>query len=189
MTSLSPEIRMDTVEVLSWLLDTAGRELVTFSGGWSKILKCFLALFGWDQAGMAGCGPSKANTGHRAFGDKGMARQLQVFSQFIRSGLTASTAKGQLTTESEFPLWHRSHHVLPEQSHCFGHLDLFGTYQDGDFDICESRADRHRLLLPYQPVLIQGLDNARREGGELGRIAAIVKKIIQDSIASYSESD
>lgn len=48
MTHLAADVRLSTLDVLEWLVDVAGEEVVSAPGGWVKLLKCFLALLGWQ---------------------------------------------------------------------------------------------------------------------------------------------
>ena len=49
MTHLATEIRLFGLDVLEWLLQVAGDEVVSCAGGWVKMLKCFLSLLGWQS--------------------------------------------------------------------------------------------------------------------------------------------
>lgn len=186
MTSLSLDIRTDAFEILRWLLETAGSEVVACPGGWTKILKCFVAVFAWDKRSNNAFQFTRATTiGHAASGDKSMARFLQIFGQFLDHGVGTPKAPDQSILQSVFPLWNTNQHLLPRRSNCFAYLNLFGPSYDEESDICEDRPDRQRVLESYKQTLDHGLTSAQKQGGELGRVAVQVRQIWQDGMDDY----
>ena len=186
MTSLSFDIRADGFEVLNWLLDAAGNEVVTSPGGWTKPLKCFVAVFAWDKGKnnafqLAGSRtlsqPGKA--------DKGTARQLQVFGRFLQHGISLLQRSDATDPVSLFPLWHTTQHLLPDRTNCFAYLNLFGPARNEESDVCEERQDRQRVLWKMRHMMDSALLSAKQQGGELGRVAGSVRKIWQDGMKDY----
>lgn len=182
MTSLSPDIRADAFEILRCLLETAGSEVVSCPGGWTKVLRCFIAVFAWDKGTSHNAFPLTRSTsmGHAASGEKSMARQLQIFGQFLHHGVSLPKATGQLVLQSAFPLRSSNQHLLPSRPNCFAYLNLFGHSHEEELDICEDRSDRLRVLENYKQMIDQGLTLAQKQGGELGRVAVQVRQIWQD---------
>ncbi|CAC9893067.1 unnamed protein product [Aureobasidium pullulans] len=84
MTHLAAEIRASSLDVLEWLLQTAGQELVSCAGGWLKTLQCFLTLLGWQsskQEQAAGNWSSERAARKRSFDDvavRAVARGIQA---------------------------------------------------------------------------------------------------------------
>ncbi|KAI9814713.1 MAG: hypothetical protein M1826_002159 [Phylliscum demangeonii] len=177
MTSLSADVRLDTFEMLGWLLNTAGTDVVACPGGWAKLLKCFVAVFAWDQRSISS---SLAVNRTTVVGDidKARARQLQIFGQFLQHGLAIHGPANLPRSGGRFPLWHAPHHDFPQRPNCYGYLNLFGPVRDEDAGGCEDRQDRQRLFAGYKEMVDQGLAIAKRQGGEIGRVAAFVTKEI-----------
>lgn len=46
---MAADIRSTSLDVLGWLLSTAGDETVGSAGGWVKTMKCFLSVLGWNM--------------------------------------------------------------------------------------------------------------------------------------------
>ncbi len=222
LTSLAAEIRQDGLEILSWLLDTAGLDLVASRGGWPKLLKCFVTVLGWNNSSInravaatttittataTSTASRSRNTGSSGGPGRGAIRQLQVFGQFLQCGIGVRRDKdgaderrvGNNTVDNglEFmPLWHAQQHMLPRKANCFAYLNIFQQLsrqgpQDarGDEDesnlVCEDRKDRQRLLRHYQSLIQLNLESNRKQGGEHGRVAAIVLKILHDNMKDY----
>ncbi|KAK1145857.1 rRNA processing protein [Aspergillus melleus] len=108
MTHLAADVRLSTLDVLEWLVDVAGEEVVSAPGGWVKLLKCFLALLGWQtpdpegrerssSGGSGSTGAKKPGSGSSSAGrvdlgkaskqGKGLIRGLTVLGVFLEAGL------------------------------------------------------------------------------------------------------
>ncbi len=195
MTSLAPKIRADGIEILSWLLDTAGSDLVASRDGWTKVLRCFVAVFGWDNGpadhhasrfGINSSITSGSGMMMRLGRDsKSLARPLQVFGQFLQCGIGPSRSDDAVGPGCMFPFWHVDQHLLPRRADCFAYLNLFGqTHEEEDGGICEDRRDRQRVLQRIDDKVRYGLEDCRRQGGEVGRAAGTVLKILNDNLDS-----
>ncbi|KAI9887473.1 MAG: hypothetical protein M1823_000731 [Watsoniomyces obsoletus] len=194
MTSLAPEIRADGIEILSWLLDTAGIDLVASRDGWTKVLRCFVAVFGWDKGPMdhhsRRFGNSSSLTSSSGMmmrlsrDSKSLARPLQVFGQFLQCGIgPSSRSESMVSDECTFPFWHTEQHHLPRRADCYAYLNLFGqAHEEEDGSICEDRGDRCRVLQRIEPQVRYGLAECRLQGGEVGRAAGTVLKILNDHL-------
>ncbi|KAI9788879.1 MAG: rRNA processing protein [Peltula sp. TS41687] len=194
MTSLAAEIRADAFEILRWLLDTAGGEVVSCAGGWTKILKSFVAVFAWDnkKGGTNDAFQQLTSMGRAAAsGEKSVARQLQIFGLFLRHGVGVPKGSDRLlalqraAAAAAFPLRNANQHLLPRRPNCFAYLNLFGLSHDdddddGESDICEDQSDRLKVLEKYRQSIDRGLTSAQKQGGELGRVAVQVRQVWQD---------
>ncbi|KAI9751518.1 MAG: rRNA processing protein [Lichina confinis] len=136
MTSLSVDIRTDGIEILSWLLEAAGSDVVRSRDGWTKVLKCFVAVLGWDKAA-ASNGGRLASTARPNATDKATARQLQVLGLLLRSGIGCAEPSSDEDEHVTPPLWFTYQHLLPRQTNCFAHLDLFAQTQEEDELSCK----------------------------------------------------
>ena len=182
MTSLAADIRTDGIEILSWLLETAGLDVVRCRDGWTKILRCFVAVLGWDKAA-TGNGGRLASTARLNATDKAKAtaRQLQVLGLMLRFGIGSAEPDSDEDEHITPPLWFTYQHLLPRQTNCFAHLDLFAQTEDEDELSCESRECRIKIFKQYQGILEGGLESCRRQGGEQGRVSAHVIQLIHDN--------
>ena len=190
MTNIAPDIRIDSVEVLSWLLGVAGQEVVSCPGGWPKLLKCFLAVLGWEEQGNSKTWTSESmNVSKTAGSEKVVAKQLQVFGQFLKTGMAPSTETRMPVELYRFPLRDVQRHMLPQRSNCYAYLNLFGPSRDEDSEIYEDRQDRQKWVAHFQPLVEQGIDAARMLGGEIGRAAAVVNRIFLEAMQGYGFDD
>lgn len=186
MTHLAGEIRSSAIEMLSWLLDVAGSEVVSCPGGWVKTLNCFLSLLGWhtqDTAKWSANEPSMSKAGNEA---KATARTLQVLAQMLRCGMDQPLEqKIEIIGEGEerwgFPLWDTEQHLLPKNSGAFAYLNLFGAPRDEENDMHDDREDRVRIFdKGFRSPIENGLGDGRKEGGDVGRAAMVVSKVLKE---------
>lgn len=187
MTHLATDIRMFALEFLEWLLNIAGMEVVCCAGGWIKTLKCFLSLLGW-QSGSSGKWSSSQSFGKKASDSKVLAKQMSTLATFLRVGLQAPT---QPTTaaaieQSAFPLWHTEHHVVSERTNVYARLSLFGVPRDDESEMYEDREDRQRIFRDRVEIaILAGLEQATKGGGEMGRSAAQLRRVVKEGMADY----
>ncbi|KAF3482521.1 pre-rRNA-processing protein ipi1 [Arthroderma uncinatum] len=188
MTHLAADIRLSSVEILSWLLSVAGQEVVSAAGGWIKTLNCFLSLLGWHTEASTKWSSNKASFGKSGSEGKLAARVLQVFAEFLRAGI-GLTDDPNLSGEglgvndggALFPLRHVQYHLLPTKASPFAYLDLFSSVKKEEGDMYESREDRLRVFAQlFQVPVERGIDSARQDGGETGRASAGVRKILRE---------
>lgn len=190
MTHLAAEIRTDALAVLEWLLEVAQEDVVTCPGGWAKTLKSFMSMMGWATSS----GSTKWTSASKAsFGKAGKAfpRQLLVLSQFLKAGLVESETEGLIPVSGAlFPLWDVEKHMIPTRSSAFAHLNLFGSSRDEEGEMYIDREDRQRVFEKrFQAAVLSGVENARKEGGEAGRAAAVLTKVLRDGMADYGGAD
>lgn len=184
MTHLAAEIRVFGLEVLDWLMGVAGDEVVSCAGGWVKMLKCFLSLLGWQSE----CS-SKWSTA-KSYGkadSKMQVKQMSALTTFLRTGLYhAQIVALNATGDSDFPLWQTEHHILSQRSNVYAHLNLFGATRDEDGQMYEDREDRQRVFHDLaETAITAGLEQATKGGGELGRAAAQLRKVVKDGMTEF----
>lgn len=191
MTHLAADIRSSSIDLLGWILETAGDSLVSCAGGWVKTLKCFLAMLGWpNDETLESWSNSKASFGKAGSEGKMLVKTLNTLGSFLSVGLTKpdTTESGQ--TISCFPLLHMQFHVLAKTSSAYAHLNLFGSPRDDDSEMYEHYEERRNILSQrFRRALEKGLESARQEGGEIGRAAAGVSKIFAESVRSGELDD
>ncbi|KAF2202135.1 hypothetical protein GQ43DRAFT_431034 [Delitschia confertaspora ATCC 74209] len=192
MNHLAVEIRSFSLEVLEWLIGTAGDEVVSCAGGWVKTLKCFLNLLGWQTQVNGKWSANKSVqtifAGKAAAGDtKIQVKQMNALASFLRAGLVPS--KGVMADKSDsacFPLWHNGHHIPSERSNAYAYLNLFGAARDEETEMYEDREDRQRIFHEKaEAAIIAGLEQAKKSGGEIGRAAATLRKVVLEGMGDF----
>jgi pre-rRNA-processing protein IPI1 len=200
MTHLAADIRVSAVEILSWLIDVAGSEVVSCAGGWMKTLNCFLSLLGWHTADSA-----KWSSNRSSFGKAGstpMVKGLQALAGFLDAGIGNSgdipddNARNEVVSLPwAFPLDQAAHHTLRYKPVSSASLNLFGQPRDEEDEMYDSREDRHRVFCKtFLKPIERGVENASKEGGEVGRASAAVANALRHAgcsagkpgIGSYS---
>ncbi|KAK2800542.1 rRNA processing protein [Emmonsiellopsis sp. PD_5] len=189
MTHLAADIRLSSIEIVSWLVATAGREVVSSAGGWIKTINCFLSILGWHTDESAKWSSNRASFGKSGSDGKPMVRTMQTFTEFLRSGIGADEDKSGLDEDEElngkewyFPLIHTSQHVLPTRSAPFAYLNLFGKPKNEEGEMYETREDRFRVFAErFLPAVERGIAGAKQEGGEIGRASAGLNKVLNEA--------
>lgn len=193
MTHLAAEIRLDALSVLEWLIEVAQEEVVACPGGWMKTLKSFVSMLGWASVS----GTNKWTATSRASFNSGKAtktfpRQLLVLSQFLKVGLIPADTDGiaLISRGANFPVWDMDCHMIPSRSNAYAHLNLFGSTRDEEGEMYIDREDRQRAFARrFATTVYKGTENAKKEGGEVGRAAAILGKILTDGMIDYNGVD
>lgn len=186
MTHLSVEIRTFALDVLQWLLSVAGDEVVSCAGGWVKMLKCFLSLLIWKSEGEGKWSQAKS---YGKSDSKVQVKQMDALTAFLRSGLYHAEAV-PITNAGNFPLWQTEHHMLSERSNVFAHLNLFSATRDEEAEMFEDREDRQRVFNDRaEAAVIAGLEQALKAGGEMGRAAAQLRKVVRDGMADFHREE
>lgn len=189
MTHLATDIRVFSLEVLEWLLGVAGDEVVSCAGGWVKTLKCFLSLLSWQNESTGKWSSSKS-FGKGASDSKVLVKQMNALAAFLRAGLLipTQTTTANMSGPSPFPLWQTAHHTLTERSNVYAHLNLFGAPRDEEAEMYEDREDRQRVFRDKaEAAIVAGLEQATKGGGEMGRSAAQLRKILKEGMSDAHE--
>lgn len=184
MTHLASEIRVFGLDMLEWLLGVAGDEIVSCAGGWVKMLKCFLSLLGWQSEATSKWSAPKA---YGKADSKIQSRQMIALTAFLRAGLFYAQAVPSIgPSGSNFPLWQTEHHVVSERSNAYAHLNLFAATTDEEAGMYEDREDRQRVFHDRaEAAVVAGLEQATKGGGELGRAAAQLRKVLKEGMADF----
>ena len=186
MTHLASEIRTDALNLMEWLLDAAGDEVVSCPGGWLKTLNSFSSMLGWNPnvgAAISSQGwtsASKTTLGGAA--KKGaaevQARQIQVLTRFLATGF-----KPELPVPYDPRAYWDSIYRLPAVSNPFAHLNLFGAPRDEDSEMYPDRSSRQRVFdAKWRQAILSGMDGAKKEGGAVGRAAAGLDRVLSDGL-------
>ena len=179
MTHLAADVRLSAVDVLSWLLDVAGDEVVNCAGGFIKTLNCFLSTLNWHSS-TSGVGQPKF--GKAGSEGKSMAKVLQVLGKFLAVSLGSRENQDwnyEEQPKGDYPYWHLEQHLVSARSNAYGYLNLFGPPRDNDSRIIEDLDERIDFFNSrFRSMVEGGVEQARREGGEIGRsVAGIITKL------------
>lgn len=195
MTHLAADIRVSAVEILSWLVSTAGEQVVSCAGGWIKTLNCFLSVLGWHTDESARWSSNRASFGKSGSQGRPLVKVLGVLGEFLDAGIgeqdDSENHDGHEHIDSSssacpFPLCQTSQHMIPKSSAPYAYLNLFGQPRDEEGEMYETREDRYRVFAArFMPAVNRGLMSAREEGGELGRASSGVTKVLKEA-SSYS---
>lgn len=189
MTHLAADIRLSAIEIMAWLLSIGGHELVSSQGGWIKTLNCFLTMLGWHTEESAKWSSNRASFGKSGTDGRPMIKVLQTFGDFLRVGIVESedsepseADKAEYSDSYDFPIRDMSYYVIPTKSAPYSHLNLFGQPKDEEGEMYEAQEDRMRVFVQrFSEPVERGLVAAKRDGGESGRAAAVVQKVLKEA--------
>lgn len=187
ITHLSTEIQIFSLEVLEWLLSVTGEDLFAIPGSWNGLLNSFITVCGWQgnlEATAKGWSTQKqsARPGSET---KILVKRFSALHALFKAGLAAST-ETELHTPFECTMW--VHYGLPQRPNAFAHLDLFGAQANGDQQIFDDREDRQRYFHDhFENKVQQGVGQALKEGGELGRGSSALLKLLKTTMAAFEE--
>ncbi|KAL8784119.1 MAG: hypothetical protein Q9213_004178 [Squamulea squamosa] len=190
ITNLAADIRSSTMDLLAWALECAGNALVSCAGGWVKTLKALIIMQGWPlESTKQAWSSTKTTFGKPGSDSKALAKSLNTMASFLEAGLHEHGyhQKGPSTAWG-WPLNNVEQHMISRRSNCFAYLNLFGPPPDEDSQIYEDRSDRQRVFAnKFQKALERGLEAVKQEGGEVGRAAAGVQKVMSHGMRDYDE--
>lgn len=194
MTHLAADIRVSAVEALSWLVELAGSEVVSCAGGWIKTLNCFLSLLGWHTEESAKWSSNRSSFGKAGSEGKPMVKALHTLAEFLRAGIgkeedddeEMEDIDEQNGESSIFPLDQTvMQNMIPSKSGPYAYLNLFGQPRDAEGEMYETREDRYRVFSEKFRIPIErGVENARKEGGDVGRASAAVAKVLREATSA-----
>ena len=191
MSHLSTEIRMSSLDVLDWLLETNGEAVVSCAGGWIKTLKTFQNLLSWSGGsqtnanGAVTVGKWSATKPTTSLGsNKLLVHQLNTLGGFLNAGLRKPVVDPNAMAKRAaeiFPLWHTDAHLLLTKSSAYGYLNLFGAPRDMESEMYDDAEGRNESLIESGlfDAFAYGVGEAKKEGGEVGRAASVVAKALR----------
>lgn len=210
ITHLSSQISADALAGLEWALEVAQNDIVSCPGGWVKTLKCLLSMLGWSPNGTNGTATAAAGAGGAAkwssasrglMGEAGKTfpKKLSVLSKFLQAGLVDSDGDGD--DDDEMMMDGDGHnasagtgrgnvllrdlqiHMIPTRSDAYAHLNLFGAPRDEEGEMYLDRESRQRVFKNmFYDAIKKGVDDARKAGGESGRAAAMLNKVLVEGM-------
>lgn len=191
MTHLAADMRVSAVEVLSWMVEAAGEQVVSCAGGWVKTLNCFLSVLGWHTEESARWSSHRASFGKSGSQGRPMVKVLAALAEFLDAGIGQPHESNDDPSDADhaalcwpFPLYQTAQHMISESSAPYAYLNLFGQRRDEEGEMYETREDRYRVFSTrFLPAVERGLKSAREEGGELGRASSGVSKVLKEAIS------
>lgn len=191
MTHLAADIRVSAVEILSWMVEAAGEQVVSCPGGWIKTLNCFLSVLGWHTEESSKWSSNRASFGKSGSQGRPMVKVLGVLAEFLDAGIGQHDAGDDESPEDDgfssiwpFPLSCTGQHMISDSSAPYAYLNLFGQPRDEEGEMYETREDRFRVFSNrFMPVIERGVKSAREEGGEMGRASSGVSKVLKEAIS------
>ncbi|KAL9106304.1 MAG: hypothetical protein Q9227_008639 [Pyrenula ochraceoflavens] len=201
LTHLSAGIRSDAVKLLGWLLDGShhqhqhqhrdqrggeggevgagvGREMVeSRGGGFVKVTRAFVAMLGWTMSDGAHVGNA---------GGEADAEAVRVFGRWLEVGLLQPEDGGDREGES----WDDGTGLVDYWAHCvqrggrtdvYGYLGLFGGGGEGEEEMMMEDVGQRVAWFGREirgPVA-GGVEGCRKVGGEVGRAAGEVAKVME----------
>ena len=185
MTHLAQDIRISSLELFDWAIATCGKELVECPGGWTKNLKTFQVALGWSTTSnnvtSASSGWSRSKNTSSLVGNKMATRFLTTLATFLELGLAEEPDRHDEVLALRrhcYPLHQTWIHQIPKRSHAYRHLNLFGPPRNEEDEMYGDLEARQEAFKKYQDAFENGLENAKKEGGEIGRAASKTAKVV-----------
>ncbi|KAL1891754.1 rRNA processing protein [Sporothrix stenoceras] len=175
---------------------STGANSVSFSSsGWSSAPKTSFA--GSSTATLVKGGGSG---GSKAMRSTSFARQMAALTKFLEIGLRKETPAPYSPQAYWDSLYRRQPSALTLDGvnsnstsssstlNPFGHLNLFGAPRDEDSEMYADREDRQRVFAKrWQAAIARGIEEARREGGAVGRAAATLDDVLHAGMDDYNQ--
>ena len=171
MTHLAADIRLSSMDTLFWLLDVAGEQVVSCPGGFVKTMNSFISILNWQASGSA---MGQTTFGKAGTEGKSKAKILQTLAKFLNVALVqGEDENSELHLVHTYPYWHMQQHSVPTKSNPYGYLNIWGQPRDGDSQMLEDTNERIMFFdSNFRTIVEAGVQQARREGGEIGRSVA-----------------
>ncbi|KAI9892481.1 MAG: rRNA processing protein [Vezdaea aestivalis] len=195
-TNLVADIRMDALRGVDWLLQGFAGELVAARGGWVRGLRMLCAVLGWEvvKDGVRTGGNGKGWSKPSKAGSKEDLVALQVMGRFLEKGLGKEEREEEVEEPGTdvWPVTYGSWVRVPQRVDPFRRLGLFETGaigpEDMAFEVSEERWDIF-VEEGFMDAVKRGIEKGRKEGGDVGRAAGIVYKILHDTDKSRGGSE
>ena len=202
LTHIAADIRSSAIDLLSWELEICPNEVVSCAGGWVKTLKCLITLLRWHS--LVVTNDSKAarrdgswttlpapNLGNVSSEGKLYVKTLNALAAMLHAGLSPTPeSEGKQLSKWPFPLRNVECHMIPKRSNAFAHLNLFGPRRDEEGEMYVEREERQKVFhRRFGPTVEGGHQAAIKEGGEVGRAAARIGKVLAEGMKDFDTSE
>ncbi|KAH8597953.1 Rix1 complex component [Bisporella sp. PMI_857] len=189
MTHLASSIRSDALNSLDLLLSTAADAAISCPGGWVKTLNCFMTMLSWSSLNTTK--PSSWSTTSRSAISSSPAafpKQLTLLKKFLAAGLLdpPDNTPAEPYRGFGFLRIENRHLMMPTTPNPFAHLNLFGRPRDEEGEMYVDREGRQRVFKKrFEKVFAEGIERARKDGGETGRAAAALSKVVKEGMEDF----
>ncbi|ODV89873.1 hypothetical protein CANCADRAFT_30994 [Tortispora caseinolytica NRRL Y-17796] len=158
MSHIDESIRLDALRFLEYLLQVHPDEVVR--NHWQRTLESFATMFGWSQI------RSKPNVNSKT----NLLLQINVLMAFLTAGLHEQPQQAL-----HFAI-HRdtSKHAIPTTSFPFAYLFADSLTTESSQDV----PARRKQLSVQAPVMVSGLTELKRYGGDIGRSCAKIISLV-----------
>lgn len=195
MTHINAEVRSDSTNFLSWLMDIVGEDAVRGAKGWGKTLKCWIVLLGWESnKSSGGIKTSAVEFSDPGKNKKAMLQHLRVLKQFLSVGMldpeTITSHSDARMVDLLRPHQYSDAYMMPKTSNIYAHLSLFATpgvvenLNEEDAEGSAEDFDSRRRIMKnvFEANIRVGLLAKLQEGGEPGRTAGSVLKTLDKAL-------
>ena len=169
-----------------------------------------MTLLGWQQQQQAGgesgakqAGTTISTSPAPAVGDKWSnltsssgnkpgdaklrAKQIATLALFLETGFRApavgSADSAARRAAENWPLWHVDAHTIGSRANPYGYLNLFGAVRDEEGEMYDDVQGRKEVYVELLHAAVnKGMQGAKREGGETGRAAATLDKVLTQGL-------
>ena len=164
----------------------------TSTSGWTSAPKSSFAGSATADLMRGGSGGGSAKSRSSSY-----ARQMAALTKFLEIGLRKEDPAPYNPQAYWNNMYRRPTAVVlgapgatnSSTVNIFGHINLFGVERDEDSEMYADREDRQRVFAKRWQVAIQrGIEEARREGGDAGRAAAVLDKVLHAGMDDYNEA-
>lgn len=146
-----------------------------------------------------GGGGGKASFGKAGIKGRPQVRFLSILAEFLDAGIGSASdplsssfdaeAQAEAGSEGEakgqsFPISTLSSHLIPHSiASPYVTLNLFGAPRDEEGEMYETREDRWRVFCSrgFLGAVERGVEGARGEGGEVGRVSSGVARVLEEA--------
>lgn len=201
MLSLATSIQLSALEAMEWLVVNAGLQLVSYGKGWLETLQTFSAMLRWDSvcsasldqkdaSGASGwSGSTSATLNKTPEGVKVVAKALRVLALFLATGLTQTHDLAAVQVEQArryFPYTHFSQLMISQESDSSTCLRLMTEITDDNKSRYLDLGTRQKMFEEkHWQAFKKALENARKEGGTVGREASGCLQALKDCRSNY----
>lgn len=187
LTHLAANVASTSLDILKWLIDSYGEQLVSCRGGWTKMLKCFLVMLRWtSETRTSGWTFSRSSIEDATYQGTNLVKCLEALAAFLKAGLSRPREDRVLLSELPyFPIAGTlGAHLPTSATGGYSCLDLFGGPLDNENAECSDVDARKQAIADaFQPALEQGLAALLRDGGDVGPAAADAAEILRRGMA------
>ncbi|KAL3232744.1 Pre-rRNA-processing protein IPI1 [Nakaseomyces bracarensis] len=188
MTHIVPRIQADSTKFLGCLLKYCGEELC--NQAWNKLLTGIFRVLAWETQTHKNSNQAAGAMQTRKRDSKFQVAHLNTLHQLLNYGCKEPTEINEQGLEEEPIKSEDAQYLMPQHPQAFGHLKLFDkqlrtnsddrTTTTASLDGQDVSSRIHIIESEYLPTMKKQLDILIKEGGECGKSANNLTKIISE---------